>query len=73
MTVHHDLKLKTWLPFERVEDLLASCCTKVYSVTLDDILNTQNGPCKVIRISFEDPADRERFRTTFQNRAQTPH
>jgi hypothetical protein len=67
---HHDLRLKTWLPYDRVESLLQTCCTKLYSMTLDGIQETKNGPCKVLRISFEDPADRERFRNTFEKRAQ---
>lgn len=33
---------------------------------MDGIEDTKTGPRKVIRISFEDPADRERFRDTFQ-------
>ena len=66
MTSTHDLKLKTALSYERVEHLLAASCTKVYSMTLDDIIETKSGPRKVLRISFEDAADRERFRDTFQ-------
>ena len=66
MTAQHDLKLRTWLPYDRIEHLLAACCHKVYSMTLDHMEDTDQGPRKVIRISFEDPADRERFRVTFQ-------
>jgi hypothetical protein len=66
MTAHHDLRLRTSLPYERVENMLTSACSKVYSMTLDGIEETKSGPRKVIRISFEDPADRERFRITFQ-------
>ena len=69
----HDIKLKTTLPYERVEHLLEACCTKLYSMTLDDIIETKAGPRKVIRISFEDAADRDRFRDTFQrSRDQRP-
>jgi hypothetical protein len=66
MTSSHDLKLRTRLPYERVEHLLTACCTKLYSMTLDGIDMTDRGPCKVMKISFEDPADRERFRNAFQ-------
>ncbi len=66
MTMHHDLKLRTWLPYDRIEHLLEACCSKVYSMTLDNMEDTDHGPRKVIRISFEDPADRERFRVAFQ-------
>ncbi len=66
MTALHDLKLKTLLSFERVEDLLGTCCTKLYSLTLDGIEESSSGQRKVLRISFEDPNDRERFRQTFQ-------
>lgn len=61
-----DLKLRTWLPYDRIEHLLAACCTKIYSMTLENMEDTDRGPRKVIRISFEEPADRERFRVTFQ-------
>lgn len=66
MTTHHDLKLRTWLPYDRIEHLLAACCAKLYSMTLENMEETDHGPRKVIRISFEDPSDRERFRETFQ-------
>ena len=66
MTAQHDLKLRTWLPYDRIEHLLAACCHKVYSMTLDNMEDTDHGLRKVIRISFEDPADRERFRIAFQ-------
>jgi hypothetical protein len=66
MTAQHDLKLRTWMPYQRIENLLAASCRKLYSMTLDNVEDTDHGPRKVIRISFEDPADRERFRDTFQ-------
>lgn len=66
MTAHHDLRLRTSLPYERIESMLTTSCTKVYSMSLDGFIETKSGPRKVIRISFEDPADRERFRVTFQ-------
>jgi hypothetical protein len=66
MSTNHDLKLRTWLPYDRIEHLLGACCTKLYSMTLESMEETDHGPRKVIRISFEDPADRERFRDTFQ-------
>ncbi len=69
---HHDLRLKTRLPYDSVEHLLSTCCIKLYSLSLDGIQETRNGPCKVLRISFEDPADRERFRVTFEKRSPTP-
>ncbi len=61
-----DLQLRTWLPYDRIEHLLSACCTKVYSMTLENMEDTDHGPRKVLRISFEEPADRERFRVTFQ-------
>lgn len=64
-----DLRLRTLMPYDRVEELRASCCTKLYSLTLDGLQETRNGPCKVLRISFEDAADRERFRDTFAKRS----
>jgi hypothetical protein len=74
MTISHDLKLKTALPYTKVEHLLSTCCSKRYSMTLDDIEETENGPRKVIRITFEDPADREQFRNTFQQaRGESAH
>jgi hypothetical protein len=73
MTAHHDLKLRTWLSYERIENLLAASCRKIYSMSLDNVEDTDHGPRKVIRISFEDPADRERFRDTFQkSQMETP-
>ena len=63
---NHDLKLKTSLPYDNVENMLSNSCSKLYSMTLDGIEDTKSGPRKVIRISFEDPADRERFRANFQ-------
>lgn len=73
MTAHHDLRFKTSLPYERVEYLLTACCTKLYSISLDNVEQTPSGPQKVIRISFEDANDRERFRSTFQrSRDQVP-
>ncbi len=63
---NHDLRLKTSLSYERVENLLSKACEKLYSMTLDGFEETKSGPRKVIRISFEDPADRERFRVNFQ-------
>ncbi len=66
MSEHHDLRLKTSLPYERVETMLTTCCSKLYSMSLDGFEETKSGPRKVIRISFEDPADRERFRVSFQ-------
>jgi hypothetical protein len=54
------------LPYERVENMLTTCCIKLYSMTLDGFEETKAGPRKVIRISFEDPSDRERFRVSFQ-------
>lgn len=69
----HDIKLKTALPYERLEHLLEACCTKLYSMTLDDIIETKSGPRKVIRISFEDATDCDRFRDTFRkSRDQVP-
>jgi hypothetical protein len=73
MSINHDLKLRTWLPYDRIEHLLAACCTKRYSMTLENMEETDHGPRKVIRISFEDPADRERFRLTFQKSQEEMH
>ena len=39
--------------------MLTTCCIKLYSMTLDGFEETTTGSRKVIRISFEDPADRE--------------
>jgi len=73
MTAHHALKLRTWLSYERIENLLAASCRKLYSMSLDSVEDTDHGPRKVIRISFEDPTDRERFRDTFQkSQMETP-
>ena len=75
MTAIQDLRLKTSLTFEHVDHLLANCCAKLYSLTLDGIEETSNGQRKVLRIAFEDPADRERFRETYQrtrNEATAP-
>lgn len=73
MTAHHALKLRTWLSYERIENLLAASCRKLYSMSLDNVEDTDHGPRKVIRISFEDPTDRERFRETFQkSQMETP-
>jgi hypothetical protein len=66
MSAHHDLKLTTALSYENVEQILTSCCSKLYSMTLDGIEESKSGIRKVIRISFEDPADRERFRHSFK-------
>ena len=71
MGAFHDLRLKTSLPYDRVESMLLTACTKLYSMTLDGFEETKSGPRKVIRISFEDPADRERFRNTFQKSRDT--
>ena len=71
MNEHHDLRLKTALSYERVENMLTTCCVKIYSMTLDGFEETRSGPRKIIRISFEDPADRERFRMTFQRTRDT--
>lgn len=64
--MHHDLKLKTSSAYERIEHLLEACCSKLYSMTFEGIEDTDDGPRKVIRISFEDPGDRERFRSAYQ-------
>ncbi len=66
MTTIHDLRLKTSLSYEHIDDILAGCCLKLYSMTLDDIEESSRGQRKVLRISFEDPADRERFRVSYQ-------
>jgi len=71
MNAHHDLRLRTSLPYDRVESMLTTCCTKLYSMTLDGFVETKSGPRKVIKISFEDAADRERFKTTFQKNRDT--
>lgn len=62
----NELKIRTALPYERVENFLTACCTKHYSMTLDRVEASKNGPCKVLRIAFEDAADCERFRVTFE-------
>lgn len=52
MNEHHDLRLKTSLPYERVANMLTTCCSKLYSMTLDGFEETKSGPRKVTRISF---------------------
>ncbi len=72
MDTIHDLRLKTSLPYDSVESMLSRSCSKLYSMTLDGIEDSKGGqPRKVIRISFEDPADRERFREHFQKARDT--
>ena len=34
MTAHHDLRLRTTLPYERVESMLSNSCAKVFSMIL---------------------------------------
>ena len=63
------LKLKTWMPFEQIEELLAASCQGPYKQTLHGMEEMSEGnPRKVMRIMFADAEDRERFRQAFRAR-----
>ena len=56
------LTLRTALSGHTIERLLSGACVKPYSVSLEGIEETPKGQRKVIKIAFNVPEDRQRFR-----------
>ena len=61
------LKLATWLQTEQIEYVLKAACKKPYVVALAGVKETDEGPRKIMKISFETAEDRDRFKATFQH------
>ncbi len=56
------LTLKTKLSGETLERLLAIACRTTPRISFEGSEQTESGPKKIVRIAFENPDDRERFR-----------
>ncbi len=61
------LKLATWLQPQQIEYVLKAACKRPYAVALAGVEETEDGPRKIMKISFETAEDRERFKATFQH------
>ncbi len=56
------LTLKTALSGQTIERLLSGACMKAYAVAFEGIEETPRGERKILKIFFDLPGDRERFR-----------
>jgi hypothetical protein len=61
------LKLATWLRPDQIEYALKAACKEPYSLVFDGVEETNEGPRKIMKISFETAQDRDRFKATFQH------
>jgi hypothetical protein len=57
-----DLTLKTLLSGEMLDRLLVTACRKPYSMISAGTETSQHGERNVMRITFANPEERERFR-----------
>jgi len=62
MTEKCILMLKTKLSGQTLERLLTGACAKSFSVAFDGVEHTVQGEKKIVKISFDIPEDRDRFR-----------
>lgn len=67
MAKRYALKLATWLQQEQVEYVLKSACKNPYAIALAGVEETEEGPRKIMKLSFETSEDRDRFKATFQH------
>ncbi|MBD25478.1 MAG: hypothetical protein CMG46_10820 [Candidatus Marinimicrobia bacterium] len=61
------LKLSTWLQPQQIEFVLEAACKNPYALKLAGVEDTDEGPRKIMKISFETADDRKRFKATFQH------
>ena len=64
------LTLKTMMSAETLERLLGTACRGPYAFALDGTEDGADGARKVIRITFENENDRERFRAALRHLAR---